>query len=150
MLVPSQNVRGFVVDDDSCSILFGKGFGPRPYQELFDKWAIEFSSLEFTTEEMNLGQILQKRMHQCSSRNCYEGCLSGVVSALFQKLMTVFAEADPALKYLEVVHQTFVPQKTTTSSADIVVMDCCSSDERVTIHSIMEVNWEYDDSQFPE
>ena len=148
MLTPSQNLHGFVVDDDSCSILFGKGFGPKPYQELFDHWTKDFSQLTFTSEERQLGELLQKRMHSRSSRT-YEGCLSGVVSAIFQKLMTKFASNCCALTNLEVVHQTYVPLKT-SSSADITIMDCCSSDENVTIHSIMEVTWEIDDSQFPE
>ena len=42
MLTPSQNLHGFVVDDDSSTILFGKGFGPKQYQELFDVWINNF------------------------------------------------------------------------------------------------------------
>ena len=96
-----------------------------------------------------LGELLRKKMLSCSSTKSYEGCLSGVVSAILQKLMTKFAIDDVTLTNLEVVHQTYVPQKT-SSSADISIMDCCSCEEKVTVHSILEVDWDLGDSQFPE
>jgi hypothetical protein len=150
MLTPSQNLQGFVVDDDSSSILFGKGFGPKPYQELFDFWTKDFSNLStFTPEELSLGELLEMRMRSCNHQKSYEGCLSGVVSAIIQKLMTRFVIGNNELENLEVVHQTYVPQKT-SASADITIMDCCSSKDKVVIHSIMELKWDYDLSQFPE
>jgi hypothetical protein len=150
MLTPSQNLQGFVVNDDSSSILFGKGFGPKPYQELFDFWTKDFSNLStFTPEELILGELLETRMRSCNHQKSCEGCLSGVVSAIIQKLMTRFVVGDDELKNLEVVHQTYVPQKT-SSSADITIMDCCSNKDKAVIHSIMELQWDYEISQFPE
>ncbi len=65
-----------------------------------------------------------------------------------QKLMTRFVIGDEKLTNLEVVHQTYVPKK--SSSADITIMDLCSSKDNVLIHSIMELKWDFDSSQFPE
>ena len=95
MLTPSQNLHGFVVDDDISTILFGKGFDPKQYQELFDVWINDFSQLmKFTTEETKLGELLQSRLRRCSSRQNYEGYLSGVVSAILQKLMATFNNSN--------------------------------------------------------
>ena len=35
---PSIYINGLIIDDPRCSLLFGKGFGPKPYQQLFDQW----------------------------------------------------------------------------------------------------------------
>ena len=150
MLTPSQNLHGFVVDDDISTILFGKGFDPKQYQELFDVWINDFSQLtKFTMEETKLGEMLQSRLRRCSSRQSCEGYLSGVVSAMLQKLMATLNNSNGDLTNLEVVHQTYVDGKT-SSSADISVIDCFSDVDTVTIHSIMELNWDNTDSHFPE
>lgn len=152
MLTPSQNLHGFVEDIDCCSMLFGKGFGPKPYRDLFDVWMRDFSPLTtFDGNETALGELLVRGMLGCN-RQSNEGCLSGLVSAIIQKMMNMFALKDSNLQNLEVVHQTFIPQNTASgpSSADVTVVDCSSNAGKMSIHSIMEVKWEFDACQFPE
>jgi hypothetical protein len=75
----------------------------------------------FTPEELSLGALLEKKMRSYSNKQSYEGCLSGVVSAIIQKLMSRFEIGDDKLRNLEVVHQTYVPKKSSTS-ADMTVV----------------------------
>lgn len=161
-LAPSCCFHGFI-DDPRCPILFGRGFGPKPYYDLFQIWeglseekgsdVSSDSSQESTMRQQQdaaIKLLLSRIKNMSNKRNgkqVVEGVLSGAIANTFQVLLPLYSQN----KSLCVQHQAFVPSGS-SSCIDIAITDSldCSVTDLGFLHSLIEVNWSYSEDKFPE
>ncbi len=89
---PSVCNSGFS-GDYRCSILLGKGFGPKAYQQLFHKWTDISKKEAFELSQADLAKQLLRSMFQCKNdTGTNEGVLSGVIVRKFLALLPIFSD----------------------------------------------------------
>jgi len=150
METPTLCSLGFVVDDPRCPYVLGNGIGPKPYQHLHRFWSEtqKYDSTWFETNASGASQIVKKlyaRMQACNGEKHHEGVLSTLISTALQELMPIFGKAIRHV--FHAVHQVFVHNKS-SAHVDVGILDC--TNDRCTIHALLEVKWAREDNTFPE
>jgi hypothetical protein len=141
----SAYLKGFVPDKEA-PLLFGKGIGPKVYQQLFDKWAIisRKSLDQYNDAQISGVKCLISNMHAYSREDVPENALSGALASTFQALLPLFAGASSGLS---VLHQTCVPSKS-SSSVDISISEPLNF--MTSLRAAIEIKWYANQVEFPE
>jgi hypothetical protein len=147
MILPNE---GFCVDDESCPLLLGNGFGPPVYRELYEIWNdVSKRDMQWFNQNCSAAvpivHSLVKRLHPLKAQEMHEGALSSIISNTLQKL-TPFLNPPSSLS-LAAVHQVYVPDKTGVR-ADIAILD--TEHDGISVHSLLEIKWVKEDAKFPE
>ena len=143
---PSSCNKGYVQDFRS-PLLMGKGFGPKPYQELFEIWLKTSRKVlgDYNINQVAQGRLLVSRMHEIQQENCQEEVLSGLITGSLHTLMPLLSNCD--VSSLCALHQVYAPGKSNTR-ADICLVDFKHANP--TVHSILEIKWVSETDSFPE
>ncbi len=109
-LPPSKCAEGFVAGYASSPWLLGKGFGlhgPKPYQQLYNKWTREMSvkllSPYFREEQVDLVTVMIQslRDRNAESKN-HQGVLSDMISPILQRLAISFSSSGRDWTWMDV------------------------------------------------
>jgi hypothetical protein len=149
---PSKCAEGYMVESDFAPWLLGKGFGPKPYQELFDIWTAKISTKSLASYDQKQVQLVQELV-QCL-RTCEqkyrEEYFSCMVAPIFQRLAFSFCDLDRDWDWMDVVHQTCA-HNSTISGADIAVLRRVMGESvMMQVHALLEIKWGFQPDRFPE
>ena len=129
--------KGFIVDNRCGPLLFGKGFGPKAYQELFDSWTNVHCNKQrdaFSPQTISCIERLKENLDGCRQIQVREEVLSSLVACSLQEWL-----ACDGNRRLAVVHQDYSRSKKHVACADIAIRNFDKANGPV--HALMEMKF---------
>jgi hypothetical protein len=148
---PSLCYNGFVVNNDRCPYLLGRGFGPLPYHKLCTEWTVLNQSIKSidSIPERHIQAInfVLSSMSSCDDIDVKEGVLSNRVAiALFRCFQLMYSEnSDDDTESWYIMNQMMDPGGT-DCAIDIAV---CTRDVPPYLDAVMEMKWNRERDKFP-